>query len=112
MSINIKKNTAYLSAAGTAFAVSLAMAPTADAAGSANPFMVADLGSGYMVAEAGEGKCGEGKCAGSSGDEKAKEGNCGGEKGKEGECAAKKDHKENKDKGGEGKCGEGKCAGA
>jgi uncharacterized low-complexity protein len=104
MSINIKKNTAYLSAAGTAFAVSLAMAPTADAAGSANPFMVADLGSGYMVAEAGEGKCGEGKCGGGD-KEKSGEGKCG-----EGKCGGGDKSKE--DKGGEGKCGEGKCAGA
>ena len=107
MSSNLKKNTTYLSAIGTAFAVSLAMAPNAQAASSANPFMVADLGSGYMVAEAGEGKCGEGKCGGSGGDKKAGEGDCAGKKGKEGDCSAKKE-----DKGGEGKCGEGKCAGA
>ena len=104
MSINFKKNTAYLSAVGTAFAVSLAMSPTADAAGSANPFMVADLGSGYMVAAA------EGNCASNGGDKKAGEGNCAGKKGKEGDCSAKKDKEEKK--GGEGKCGEGKCAGA
>lgn len=106
MSTNFKKNTTYLSAIGTAFAVSLAMSPTADAASSANPFLVSDLGSGYMVAAA------EGQCAGSSGEKKAGEGNCaakkGAEKGKEGECAAKKDTEGKK--GGEGKCGEGKCA--
>jgi uncharacterized low-complexity protein len=106
MSTTVKKNTTYLSAIGTAFAVSLAMSPTADAASSANPFLVAELGSGYMVA-ASEGKCGEGKCASNGGDRKAGEGNCASEKGKEGDCSAKKD-----DKGGEGKCGEGKCAGA
>lgn len=112
MSMSFKKNTGYLSAVGTAFAVTLAMSPTAnaDAASSANPFMVAELGSGYMVAEASEGKCGEGKCAGNSGEKKAGEGNCSAEKGKEGDCSAKKD-KEG-DKGGEGKCGEGKCANA
>jgi uncharacterized low-complexity protein len=110
MSINFRKNTAYLSAVGTVFAVSLSMSPTADAASSANPFLVADLGSGYMVA-ASEGKCGEGKCAAKSGDKKAGEGNCAGEKGKEGDCSAKKD-KEHEKKGGEGKCGEGKCASA
>jgi len=104
MSSHFKKNTTYLSAIGTAFAVSLAMSPSADAAGSANPFLVADLGSGYMVAAS------EGNCASNGGDKKAGEGNCADDKGKEGECAAKKD--EDKDKGGEGKCGEGKCASA
>ena len=109
MSSNLKKNTTYLSATGTAFAVSLAMAPNAQAASGANPFMVADLGSGYMVAEAGEGKCGEGKCSGAKEEAKGAEGDCAGKKGKEGDCSAKKD---TEDKGGEGKCGEGKCAGA
>ncbi|MFA9461564.1 low-complexity protein [Thiohalorhabdus methylotrophus] len=86
MSVNFKKNTAYLSAAGAAFAVSLALSPSPAAADSANPFMVADLGSGYSVAAA-EGKCGEGK------------------------CGSKGDGKDDGDKkGGEGKCGEGKCA--
>ena len=106
MFTNFKKNTTYLSAIGTAFAVSLAMSPTADAAGSANPFLVADLGSGYMVA-ASEGKGGEGRCASNGGEKKAGEGNCSADKGKEGDCSGKKD-----DKGSEGKCGEGKCAGA
>lgn len=110
MSIDFKKNTAYLSAVSTAFAVSLALSSNAGAASSADPFMVADLGNGYMVAEAAEGKGGEGQCAGKTGEEKAGEGNCAAEKGKEGDCSAKKD-KEG-DKGGEGKCGEGKCANA
>lgn len=108
MSMSIKKNTAYLSAVGTAFAVSLSLSPNAGAANSANPFMVAELGSGYMVAEAGEGKC-----ASNGGEAKGKEGSCAAEKGKEGDCSAKKDKEgDQDDKGGEGKCGEGKCASA
>ena len=51
---------------------------------SSNPFVTADLSSGYQLV--GEGKCGEGKCG---------EGKCG-----EGKCGEKK---------AEGKCGEGKC---
>ena len=55
---------------------------------SSNPFVTADLSSGYQLV--GEGKCGEGKCG-----EKKAEGKCG-----EGKCGEKKS---------EGKCGEGKC---
>jgi uncharacterized low-complexity protein len=72
-----------------------------------SPFAMQDLGSGYMVAEHHEGKCGEGKCGG---EKKAAEGKCGGEKkaaeGKcgEGKCGGEK-------KAAEGKCGEGKCGG-
>ena len=89
----------------------------------ASVFHVADLGAGYMVADAKsdakmkEGKCGEGKCGAAAfktmdknGDgmlsqeefmagHKAKEGKCG-----EGKCGADK-------KKTEGKCGEGKCGG-
>lgn len=53
-------------AAGTAFAVGVAVAPMANAA--ENPFALQSLHSGYMVADArkaGEAKCGQGKCGGS-----------------------------------------------
>ncbi len=83
-------------ALGAAFALS-------GAAAQASVFQLADLGAGYMVASAGEGKTGEQKCG---------EGKCG--------AACLKTHK---DKGkseadakamcdkakAEGKCGEGKC---
>jgi uncharacterized low-complexity protein len=52
-------------------------------AAQASMFQVSDLGSGYMVAAAGDDKSGEHKCG-------------------EGKCGDKK-------KEGEGKCGEGKC---
>ena len=47
-------------AAGAVFVTSLASATVANAA--ENPFAMSELSSGYMVAEAAEGKCGEGKC--------------------------------------------------
>ncbi len=50
-------------AVGVAFVSSLAVSTTAVAAD--NPFAMADLDSGYMLAsshEGEEGKCGEGKC--------------------------------------------------
>ncbi|WP_353571881.1 low-complexity protein [Candidatus Albibeggiatoa sp. nov. BB20] len=101
-------------AIGTAFTISLATAPVANAA--ENPFATSTLNSGYMVAmnleadankEGKEGKCGEGKC----GDDKAdKEGKCGGDKAdKEGKCGEGKCGGDKADK--EGKCGEGKCGG-
>jgi uncharacterized low-complexity protein len=76
-------------ALGAAFALT-------GAAAQASVFQTADLGSGYMVAaagdeKAGEAKCGEGKCGEGKCGEKKAEGKCG-----EGKC-------------GEGKCGEGKC---
>lgn len=74
-------------AAASAFAVSLAASPLANAAD--NPFSMTEYSSGYMVADAHEGNCGE----------KEGEGKCG-----EGKCGEKKGDKE-----GEGKCGEGKC---
>jgi len=89
-------------AIGVAFVSSVAFSSTSFA--SENPFAMADLESGYMLAgdkgEEGtcgedkgeEGKCGEGKC----GEDKGEEGKCG-----EGKCG--------EDKGEEGKCGEGKC---
>lgn len=106
-----KKTAGYLNAAiGTAFVVSLSAVPVTQA--EANPFQVAELGSGYMVA-AMDGKAAEGNCSG----KKAGEGNCSGQKAGdksgaqkagEGNCSAKKEG--SKTKGGEGKCGEGKCA--
>ncbi|HKJ71728.1 MAG TPA: hypothetical protein VKA55_08270 [Gammaproteobacteria bacterium] len=101
MSSNFKKNTAYLSAVGTAFAVTLAASAGTASAEPANPFVVSDLGSGYMVAAA------EGNCSGNAAEKKAGEGNCSASKAKEGDCSAKEKEAE---KGGEGKCGEGKCA--
>jgi uncharacterized low-complexity protein len=81
-------------AMGAAIVTSLAATNTANAA--ENPFAMSELSSGYMVAEAAEGKCGEGKCGGEK--KAAEEGKCG-----EGKCGAEK----KTDK--EGKCGEGKC---
>ena len=64
-----------------------------------NPFTAKQLNNGYMqLADAHEGKCGEGKCGGKA---KAKEGKCG-----EGKCGAQGKAQK------EGKCGEGKCGGA
>ena len=71
-------------AVGVAFVSSLAVSTTAAAAD--NPFEMADLDSGYLLAsshEGEEGKCGEGKCG-----EKGEEGKCG-EKGEEGACGEK-----------------------
>ena len=97
-------------AIGTAFAASLAAGSVSAAE---NPFQQAELASGYMVADAHEGKCGEGKCGGSKDKAEGKcgEGKCGGSKDKaegkcgEGKCGGKKDKAE-------GKCGEGKCGGS
>lgn len=77
---------------GTTFAVTLAIAPIANAA--ENPFGITQFQSGYMVA--GE----EGKCGG----DKGAEGKCGGKKDKdaEGKCGGKKATGE---KAAEGKCG-------
>lgn len=94
-------------------------------------FQVADLGTGYMVAQTtpaapatpakpakpaadaatkrdAEGKCGEGKC-GADKTKAAAEGKCGADKTKaaaEGKCGADKQKAA-----AEGKCGEGKCGG-
>lgn len=110
MEVKRKPLMTLTTAVGGVFIASLS-ASSVQAAETSNPFMVADLGSGYQVAA--EGKCGEGKCGGAKDDkaeDKAGEGRCGAEKkGEEGTCAAQK---EDKDKGGEGKCGEGKCASA
>ena len=101
-------------ALGAAFALTGTMAH-------ASLFQAADLGAGYMVAQAkeAEGKCGEAKCGAEcmkkmaekgmkEADAKAKcdkakaEGKCG-----EAKCGAEK----TKSKAEEGKCGEGKCGG-
>ena len=77
---------------GGAFAASVS-ATAVNAA--ENPFAIKTLSSGYMVADAHEGKegkCGTGKCGAekkTKGD-KAKEGSCGGDKAKEGSCHADK----------------------
>lgn len=47
-------------AVGAALATSLGAAANADS----SPFAMTSLASGYMSADAGEGKCGEGKCGG------------------------------------------------
>ena len=81
----------------------------ASAVAAQNPFQVAALDKGYMVADnhkAKEGKCGEAKC----GANKTKEAKCGGDKAKmkEGACGGDKAPAKAKD----GKCGEGKCGGS
>ena len=90
---------------GTTFAVTLAIAPIANAA--ENPFGITQFQSGYMVAGE-EGKCGGEKAAGkkAAGDKDA-EGKCGGEKAAgdkdaEGKCGGEKAAG---DKDAEGKCG-------
>jgi len=87
-------------AVGVAFVSSLAVSTTAVA--DDNPFAMADLDSGYLLAdnhEGEEGKCGEGKCG-----EKGEEGKCG-EKGEEGACGEKGEEGACGEKGEEGKCG-------
>jgi uncharacterized low-complexity protein len=104
------KRTAVTAALGSAFAISLGVAPIANAAD--NPFALDSLKAGYGVAGADEkkadGKCGEGKCGASKHMSQAdkdanakmiKEGKCG-----EGKCGVKNLK--------EGKCGEGKCGSA
>ena len=102
-----------VAAVGVAFVSSVAISGNAVAAD--NPFAMADLDSGYMLAgnhEGEEGKCGdkgeEGKCG-----DKAAEGACGakGDKGEEGACGEKGAEGACGEKGEEGKCGEGKCGG-
>ena len=87
---NKKKISPLSTALGASFTISLTISPVAHAID--NPFEVTSLGSGYMVADGHEGKCGEGKCG---------EGKCGSKKDAEGKCG--------EGKCGEGKCGEGKC---
>lgn len=104
MSIQDRKSPLAI-ASGAVLATSLAMSMgTAQAA--ENPFQLNELGSGYQLADKGEGKCGEGKC----GEGKCGEGKCGESKDKEGKCGEGKCGGDKK-KEGEGKCGEGKCGG-
>lgn len=71
--IELKTISAALSAA---LAVSMFVLPTANAG--ENPFVMTELSSGFLVADA-EGKCGEGKCGGDRDSEgKCGEGKCGG----------------------------------
>ena len=106
-------------ALGAAFVTTLSSTSIANAA--ENPFALSELSSGYMVAEAAEGKCGgdkagkEGKCgagksaASKDGDKAGEEGKCG-----EGKCGAGKGaaSKDGDKTAKEGKCGEGKCGGS
>ena len=104
-------------ALGTAFAVTLATAPVAQA--DSNPFGMSDLSGGYT--QIAEGKCGEAKCGANkkkmlkehegkcSAEMKSHEGKCSAAKATEGKCSAEKKA--------EGKCAgakkaEGKCAGS
>ena len=84
-------------AVGAALAASLAGMSTA---GADTPFTMESLSSGYMAADAGEGKCGG---------DKGEEGKCGGDKGEEGKCGGDKEGAD--EKGEEGKCGEGHSEG-
>jgi uncharacterized low-complexity protein len=85
-------------AVGSALAGSMVVST---ASADTTPFAMTALSSGYMTADAGEGKCGEGKCGGDKEDAKGEgEGKCG-----EGKCGGDKAE-------GEGKCGEGKCGGS
>ena len=92
---NKKKISPLSTALGASFTISLIISPVAHATD--NPFEVTSLGSGYMVADGHEGKCGSKKDA---------EGKCGCKEDAEGKCGSKKDAE---GKCGEGKCGEGKC---
>ena len=106
------KKTALSLAIGSAFAVSLAASPLANAA--ENPFGMSALKSGYMLADASdmkasdkkmpEGKCGDKKST------KAKDAKCGGKMKHDAATGKMKDGKcGNTAKMKEGKCGEGKC---
>jgi uncharacterized low-complexity protein len=101
------KKTSIAIAASAAMTAGLALSPSMASADS-NPFVSAELSSGYMqLAEhhADEGKCGEAKCGADKMKEKMKEGNCGGDKMKEkmneGNCGGDKAA----DKMKEGNCG-------
>lgn len=96
-------------ALGAAFATGLSSSGVANAAD--NPFAMTEIAGGYMVAEAAEGKGGEGKCGAekkAAKEGKCGEGKCGAEKkaAAEGKCGAEKKAAK------EGKCGEGKCGGS
>lgn len=108
------KKTSIAIAASAAMTAGLALSPSI-ASAEANPFVSAELSSGYMqLAEhhAEEGKCGEAKCGA---DKKAEEGKCGeakcgaDKKAEEGKCGEAKCGADKKAE--EGKCGEAKCGG-
>ncbi len=88
-----ERRTSLAVAVGAALVAAVGSVSIANA--DSSPFALTSLTSGYMAADAGEGKCGEGKCGG----DKAEEGKGEEDKGEEG-------------KGEEGKCGEGKCGGS
>lgn len=103
--MNDKLNKKFFSSSiGVGMLSAIAFAPAANAQ---SPFVLNDLGGGYMVAEADmakgkEGKCGEGKCGAKpakAGDGKTGEAKCG--------AADKADPAGAKAK--DAKCGEGKC---
>ena len=99
----MKKQTFTSLTLGSAVVLTAALAGSAMA--TENPFAAASLKSGYEVADAKEGKCGEGKCGGDmkKADGKCGEGKCGGDmKKSDGKCGGDK-------KKSDGKCGEGKC---
>ena len=81
--VDKKKISPLSTALGASFTISLTVSPVVHATD--NPFEVTSLGSGYMVADSHEGKCGEGKC----GDKKDSEGKCGDKKDSEGKCGSK-----------------------
>ena len=74
-------------AVGVAFVSSLAVSTTAVA--DDNPFAMAELDSGYMLADSHKGE--EGKCGEKAEEGKCGEGKCGGEKAEEGKCGGDKD---------------------
>lgn len=82
-------------ALGSALVASMAVTTVAHAA--QNPFAMASLDKGYMVAAADDAKMKDGKCG---------EGKCGAAKEKAAKAAAEKAKMK------DGKCGEGKCGGA
>ncbi len=91
--------------AGTAFAATLAASNVSAASMSDNPFAMSELKSGYQLADAKEGKCGEAKCGANKIKTKEQEGKCGDAKKatKEGQCGEGKKKAVK-----EGQCGEGK----
>jgi uncharacterized low-complexity protein len=99
-------------AVGAAFIASAALSPVAVAG--ENPFQINELNSGYQVADAHEGKCGDKKADGEGscgGDKSDGEGSCGGDKSDgEGSCGGDKSDGEGscggEKSGSEGSCGE------
>ena len=97
------KKTALSLALGSAFVVTLAAVPVANAA--ENPFGMSALQNGYLLAAAHSGAPADAPAADAKKDAKMKDGKCG-----EGKCGGdKKDAKAKDAKMKDGKCGEGKC---